>query len=111
MRISDWSSDVCSSDLQPDRGGGDGEQPEAGRRHRRIPAADRADDTIGREEGEIIDAADRRVEQRGGKAAEQREADRQDVREADAVEEMEEDRTHQTDLPITLAQNDGETGQ
>src|SRR3546814_10202493 len=92
MRISDWSSDVCSSDLQPDRGGGDVEQPEAGRRHRRIPAADRADDIIGREEGEIIDADDRRVEPRGGKAAEQREADRQDVREADAVEEMEEDR-------------------
>src|SRR3546814_10926366 len=49
---------------QPDRGGGDVEQPEAGRRHRRIPAADRADDIIGREEGEIIDADDRRVEPR-----------------------------------------------
>src|SRR3546814_21108397 len=64
MRISDWSSDVCSSDLRPDRDGIDrpverGDQQVFTRIAERLPAIDRLDDLA-----DAVDDREPRVDER-----------------------------------------------
>ena len=55
------------------------EQPEGGRRHRFVEAADPADETVGGEEGQIVEADDRGVDRFGRDLGEERETYRQEM--------------------------------
>ena len=91
---------------------GDVEQPEGRRRQARIEAADPADESVGDEEGEIIEPDHRGVDRLGRDLGEEREADRQDMREADAVEKVEHHRPEQADLAaVRLGQRGHEQAQ
>src|SRR4051812_13333969 len=87
---------------EADGGAGDVEEPEGGRVHGGIELADLADDLVGREEGEIIEADDGGVDLPGRDLGEEREADGQDAGEADAVQQVEHDRPEQADLAAAL---------
>src|SRR3546814_2228571 len=79
MRISDWSSDVCSSDLldhdggeegERDRGDGAGDERSNGRRRQRRSAAPLAGHSVAVDRGDDAGALTRCVQQdRGGRAA------------------------------------------
>ena len=73
-------------------------EPEGGGRHRLVEAANPADEAIGAEEGQVIEADNGGVDRFGRVLGEEREADRQEVGEADAVDDMECDRPKQSNL-------------
>ena len=66
------------------RAGGEAgvEQPEVRGRHRLVEAADPADEGVGGEEGQVIEADDRGVDRLGRVLGEEREADRQKMGES-----------------------------
>jgi hypothetical protein len=87
---------------QPDCSGSDMEQPEGRRRHGFIPCANFAHDLVRREEGQIIDAYDRRVERARCQLCKESKADGQDMRKTYAVKDVEHQRPEQTNLAVSL---------
>src|SRR3546814_18012696 len=64
MRISDWSSDVCSSDLNDQQGKPEGDEYPARRLQQLARLAGEADPRLGRQDlgGGLLHEADRRAE-------------------------------------------------